>query len=180
MNNVEIKAFQDGKDFVVVFKNCTPDMRAMLEGFLHPDILGDSSLEAIPEEEQDVVINYSKYKNASASEILREEGDAGYANLRWMLSNGVITTGAATLREMLSMYAFDAFSRISDPYKWVTEKSPEECRTFIKCFSDYLTDEMMAAAAEQAGYTDYTTFINNAGADVIRSFTAAFIEKNKN
>lgn len=176
----EIKAYQDGKDFVVIFKNCHPDQRKLIESLLKPEIIDDSNVVPTPEEDKEIIINFSKYNNVSANDILRNEGDAGYANLRWMLSKGVINEDdELALRELLSMYAYETFSRISDPYKWVADKTVDECKAFIKSFSDYLTDEIMASAAEQAGYTDFSSFIDGAGEEVIRSFTAAFIEKNK-
>ena len=48
---MEIKAYQDGGDFVVVFKNCHPSQEKMIKNILSPAMCEDSTLLKEAEEE---------------------------------------------------------------------------------------------------------------------------------
>ncbi len=178
---LKVTAYQDGKDFVVTFHNCNPAMKDLIEGLLHPVMAEESTLEPATEEEiTDVLINVSRYQNKYASDILKEEGMKGYANLNWMLHNGKIADEyTKALHEMLAVFAYEAFQSYGDPYKTLVSTPMDECKEFLMIFGDYIPDDMKRSVAEQAGYADYSAFFANAGIEQIRAFMAAVIEKNK-
>lgn len=178
MKGFETYCYKDGADFVVIFKNCSPDLEKMIQNFLTPTQVQDSTLEA--GETEDVLISFASYAGRYAKDILAEEGMKGYGNLKWMKDNGKVETGQiSALNEILSIYAYEKISGIQDPYGYFSTADMDTVRLFIRVFDDYITEDMKAAVTEQAGYKDYPTFIANAGEEQIRSFAAAFVEKYK-
>lgn len=178
---MEIKAYQDGNDFVVVFKNCHPSQEKMIKNILSPAMCEDSTLLKEAEEESfDTLIGYGKYEYQCAEEVLASEGDRGYANISYLLKNKHVNANRmSAIKDVLNHYLMDRMDSIAEPYTYCEELTEAEARTFAKCYQFYLSDQQMADISEQAGFENFQTFLEKASETKIKSFAACLIEKIK-
>lgn len=173
---MDIKAYQDGDDFVLVFKNCSADIKKMLETLLQPSLFAEASAEK--GETPETVVGYGPYKSLTATEVLTKYGDAGYANLMYLISAKLLSKEAEEqARDSANLYLVDRFSSIDESYAENAEE--KEIRSFAGHFAMYLSDTQKKSVTQQAGFEKFSDFIENAGILQIRSFASCMIDKIK-
>lgn len=161
MENINVMAYNDGDDFVLYFKNCSPDMKKFLTNMLNPLLCGDSQLEQVEKETVDPVIpeGCGRYTGKRVSEVLIEDGNKGYAVIAYILGQHKFS-GEADVRELLSQYLFDTFSFV-DPMEYAGSLSEEQADEWLKCFDSLVTPSLKQKAKNLTGFESYEEFLKD-------------------
>ena len=163
MDNVKIRAYQDGNDFVVYFENVNPDMKAFLQNMFNPIICGDALLEQPQKEAEDPIIpaNCGSYSGKHVSDVLSSDGNRGYANIVYLRDTAKVFSDKDSLyvKDLLDQYLFDTFSGI-DPQEYAGNLSEEQADEWIKCFNSLIDQNLRQKVKNITGFLTYEDFIS--------------------
>lgn len=164
-DNLKIRAFKDGKDFVVYFEDVSPDMESFLKNLFNPLIGSDSKLEQPQIEASDPVFpeGCGSYTGRRVSDILQKYGNKGYANVVYYKDTMKLfnTRDTLSVNEILEEYLFNTFSSI-DPKEYAGGMSDEDADLWLKCFQNLVTSEMRDKVINITGFASYTDFLKDA------------------
>ena len=175
-----INMYQDGNDLVIVFKNCTPDMKAMLEGFLQPALHSNSGGQNEKGDQSEPKITFGRYKNLTPTEILKQDGDMGYANLMYILIERKVDLSAEewTLTStIVESYFHERIHSFGDPYKYAEEATDEEVENFFKYFAYEFSGTEEKELLESTGCSDLKAYRKNVSIETKRGAMAQIMEK---
>ncbi len=161
MNNVKIRAFRDGNDFVVYFEDCNIEMENFLKNLLNPVIESDSNLESVDVIENDPVVpdGFGKISGLHISEVLSKQGNKGYANISYLKDQKVFNTrDTSRVNEILNEYLVDKFSSI-DPQEYAGSLDMAQADEWIKCFDSIITASTKSKVINLTGFETYEDFI---------------------
>ena len=174
-----IKMYQEGKDLVIVFKNCTPDMKAMLEGFLQPAMHSTAGGES-ENGDQEPQITFGRYKSLTPTEILKLDGDKGYANLMYILIERKVDLSAeewAVTSTIVEAYFHERIRSFGDPYKYAEKATDDEVENFFKYFSYEFSGTEEKELLESTGCSNLNEYRKNVSIDTKRAAMARIMEK---
>ncbi len=170
---MNVKAYQDGTRFVMVFEDCTPDITECLKAFIKPVMEAKAEVKPMKKE---VIIKASGYDGMTIAQCLEEKKDAGYAAIAHMMQD-FSEEERPIVEENLSNYIKERFLGI-DPYEFAEKLTDKQCAIFFKQFL-HAAAPYMKPISEQAGYASFKEFIEKAPLEQKRSAVAAVIEKIK-
>ena len=193
-------AFWDGDNFVIVTKNCTKEhAQRILDALNKADLMDTQMAPAAeaepltePEEIMPVIpddlftdpepgeIRFSsgKYAGLTPWEVLEQYKDKGYGNLSFLAMKGIPEALKVEIRVAQDAYFKKRFEKSKDPFKDVSSATMDFCKTFFLYFDNVLSDEQKNSIAEQAGYIDFKTFLENASLEQLQSLIASIISEN--
>ena len=165
MDNVKIRAYKDGNDFVVYFENVSPDMESFLKNMFNPLMESDSKLEAPQIEAEDPVLpeGCGKCSGMKISEILEAYGNRGYANIIYFVEVAKVfgTKDTLSVKDILEEYLFNTFSGV-DPKEYAAALSMEEATEWLKCFNNLVTEDTKQKVCNLTGFVDYRAYLKDA------------------
>lgn len=151
---LDIRAFQDGKDYVLVFRDCSPELKDIIKGLMNPVSVPDLEAESMsPTEDK------AEYKPRFESgplegrtpvDVLLEDGDEGYRLLRRTSTEDTILERER--KEALALYKALRFREIAQTMEMAKR---EELISFIKTFA---TKKSLVAYMQRVGYEDDDVF----------------------
>ena len=151
---LDIRAFQDGKDYVLVFRDCSPELKDIVKGIVNPVSVPDLEAESMsPTEDK------AEYKPRFESgplegrtpvDVLLEDGDEGYRLLRKASTEDTLLDRER--KEALALYKALRFREMAQTLETLPR---EEIITFIKTFA---TKKYLIAFIKRSGYEDGDVF----------------------
>ena len=164
---LDIRAFQDGKDYVLVFRDCSPELKDIIKGIVNPVSVPDLEAESMsPTEDK------AEYKPRFESgplegrtpvDVLLEDGDEGYRLLRKASTEDTILERER--KEALALYKALRFREIAQTMEMAKR---EELVSFIKTFA---TKKSLLAYMQRVGYEDDVfEFLKEAKESLLKRF----------
>lgn len=118
---MNVKAYQDGTRFVMVFEDCTPDITECLKAFIKPVMEAKAEVKPMKKE---VILKASGYDGMTIAQCLEEKKDAGYAAIAHMMQD-FSEEERPIVEENLSNYIKERFLGI-DPYEFAEKLTDKQ------------------------------------------------------
>ena len=162
MENLEIRAFQDGNDFYICFKDINPSTKDFITSLLKPVMESESMLYAPEQASEDIMMPESikghKLYGLSVEEVLTKYGNKGYANIAYLKERGDFGDKTPDVAAILNQYLFDTLSGI-DPERYAGDMNEEEADLWLQCFRTLINPNTKKAIKDATGFLSFEDFL---------------------
>ena len=170
---LDIRAFQDGKDYVLVFRDCSPELKDIVQGFLNPVSVPDLEAESMSPTEEKTEYNprfsTGSLEGRTPVDVLLEDGDEGYRLLRRERPEDTLLEHER--KEAMSLYKTLRFQEVA---KTAEVMDREDLVVFIKTFC---TKKSLESYMARSGYDDPKEFFDNCEEDILRKVVRKMTKK---
>lgn len=168
---MKIKAFYDGDDYVVIFKDPPAEAVDEFNRTYDPELISNAYV--TPVKKQELRFVHGKYKDKTPSEALAADGNEAFKYLRGYLKK-FRNEMSDDINKALAGYIADKYA---DPANSgdIDEWDEKRCLQFFASCDSVITPEMKKVFA--TGFKDYQTFVKDSLLEQKRNAISAVIEK---
>ena len=185
MKSLDVKMYQDGRDLVLVIKDCSPDIRRLLEGLLSP-VLEDAAAAEPDAPLSNPVLHATEgrrigpYEGRTVLDILKEDQDKGFANIMFLVGDRRLDLTEDEMVDLLHItdsYFEKRLSEYGDPYEAAAKASDDEVENFFKYFVTEFDENSVRELCQKTGTLSIEAFRKDVATEIKRSAMAQLLEQ---
>ena len=200
---IERITFEDGDRFVIVYKNCDPELKKrILKALVEAEIeIPKEECQITEEEEAQVepivdnapempacesespeaekacmVFPSGRYQGMTPEQVLEKDADSGYGNLTYIREKIRNESMKEAIRTAQAAYFKKRFAD-GIPEERCAKWTEEETDNFFRFFGDLMTEADKQKVMERVGAIDYDSYMREAPVNIRKGVAAAIITK---
>ena len=176
--NLNISMARDGDDFILVFRNCTPELEDIIKGLMATMAKGTAAKEPAaelkddPEEKKVPKLTKGPYRGMTPKELLNQTGVSGITEL--LMVQDEPEDVMEDIKKALNEYPYTYFKDV-DPDKYTEGWGIKEIRQFMDIFEPLVPQTWRNEIALKYGAEDYETAKKSMTAKMAIDMIVSFI-----